>query len=146
MTRYHQGKYAPKNPQKYEGDPTKIFFRSSWEFKVMRWCDSNPNIISWSSEETVVPYICKTDNKVHRYFVDFKIKVVNKEGITKTYLVEVKPKAQTVPPAQPKKKTKRYLTEVMTYAKNVSKWAAAKQYCAERGYEFMIITEDELGI
>jgi len=146
MTKYHQGKYKPKYPEKYEGDPTNIVYRSSWEARFMRWCDTNPNILKWSSEETVIPYICATDQKPHRYFIDFKIKVRNKAGETKTYLVEVKPKKQTIPPVQPKRKSKSYLNEVMTYAKNMSKWSYAEQYCKDRGYIFRIITEDDLGL
>jgi len=146
MTKYKQGNYKPKHPEKYEGDHTNIFFRSSWEFRFMRWCDNNPGVVLWSSEETVIPYICKTDNKPHRYFIDFKIKVQDRAGNTKIYLVEVKPKKQTVPPVTPKRKSKSYLNEVMTYLKNQSKWQYAEQYCKERNYIFRIITEDELGI
>jgi hypothetical protein len=144
--KYQSGKYKPKHPQKYEGDPTNIIWRSSWEFRFMRWCDDNPNVLSWSSEEIVIPYICKTDNKLHRYFVDFKIKVKDREGNAKIYLVEVKPKAQTLPPVKPKRKTKYYLEEVMSYAKNISKWNYAEEYCKQRGYIFRIITEDDLGL
>lgn len=146
MRKYQTGKYKPIHPEKYEGDPTEITWRSSWEFKFMRWCDHNPNILKWGSETIVIPYICKTDNRPHRYFTDFVIKVRTKDGRLKTYIVEVKPKKQTMPPAKPKRKTKYYLEEVMTYAKNVSKWSAAEQYCKDRGYEFKIITEDDLGI
>lgn len=146
MTKYHQGKYKPIHPEKYRGDYNNVVYRSSYEFRFMRWCDHNPNILEWSSEETVIPYICKTDNKPHRYFVDFLIKVRTRDGKIKTFLVEVKPKKQTMPPSKPKKKTKRYLEEVMTYTKNCSKWQYAQQYCKDRGYEFKIITEDDLGL
>ena len=139
-------RYKPKNPEKYRGDADKIWSRSSWEFKVMRWCDSNPNIVEWSSEEVVIPYICKTDGRKHRYFIDFMIKVVNKEGIIKTYLVEVKPKKETLPPVPPKRKSRSYSAAVLTFAKNTSKWTYAEAYCKERGMEFMIITEDHLGV
>jgi len=33
---------------------------------------------------------------------------------------------------------------VMTYIKNTSKWDAAKEYCADRGFIFDIWTEDTL--
>jgi hypothetical protein len=112
----------------------------------MRWCDLSANVLSYSSEETVIPYRCGTDNRLHRYFVDFKIKVRNKEEDIKVYLVEVKPSTQTVPPKFPGKQTKRYLTESMTFIKNQSKWKAATEYCKDRGWEFKIITEKELGV
>lgn len=146
MTKYYQGKYTPKNTAKYVGDPTNIIYRSSWELKFMVWCDTNPSIIKWSSETTVIPYICPTDNRPHRYFVDFKIQVREASGRTKTYLVEIKPDIQTRPPATPTRKTKRYIAEVMTWGKNEAKWNAAISYCKDRGYEFKIITEYDLGI
>lgn len=143
---YHKRKYIPVHPEKYAGDPTDIIMRSSWETKFAIWCDHNPAVLKWSSETTVIPYVCPTDNRPHRYFVDFKIQVRNKDGQTKTYLVEIKPDIQTRPPAQPKRKTQRYLTEVMTWGKNDAKWKAAREYCKDRGYEFVILTEHHLGI
>lgn len=143
---FHKRLYKPAFPEKYVGDPTNIIMRSSWETKFASWCDKNPSVLKWSSEETVVPYRCATDNKIHRYFIDFKIQVRNKEGLLKTYLVEIKPKAQTQPPVYPGRKTQRYLTESMTFIKNQSKWKAATEYAKDRGWEFLILTELELGI
>lgn len=145
-TKYYQGRYVPRNPEKYAGDPTQVIYRSSWELKFFNWCDSNSSVIKWSSEELVIPYRCPTDDRVHRYFPDALIKVRDKDGNIKTYLVEIKPDHQTRPPDPGKRKTKRYLTEVMTWGKNEAKWKAAREYCKDRGYEFMIITEHHLGI
>lgn len=133
-------------PEKYEGDPTNIVMRSSWETRFASWCDKNPSVIKWLSEETIIPYRCPTDNRIHRYFVDFKIKVKTRDNKIKTYLVEVKPLSQTVPPEYPGRQTKKYLTESVTYIKNQAKWKAANEYCKDRGYEFVIITEKELGL
>lgn len=144
--KFYQGKYVPKQPEKYDGDATQIIYRSSWELKFFNWCDTNPAIIKWSSEEVIIPYLCPTDNRVHRYFPDAKIQVKDQSGRIKTYIVEIKPDAQTRPPETPKRKTKRYITEVMTWGKNDAKWKYAKEYCKDRGYEFMIITEHHLGI
>ena len=143
---YHKRKYTPIHPEKYKGDPTDIIMRSSWETRFALWCDKNPAVVEWSSETTVVPYICPTDNRAHRYFVDFKIRVMDKSGVLKTYLVEIKPDVQTRPPELPQRKTKRYITEVMTWGKNDAKWRAAREYCKDRGYEFIILTEKHLGI
>jgi hypothetical protein len=139
---FHKRKYIPVFPEKYTGDTTNIIMRSSWETRFANWCDKNPNILKWSSEETIVPYRCPTDNLIHRYFVDFKITT----SVGKTYLVEVKPAAQTQPPVYPGKRTQRYLTESLTYMKNQAKWKAAHEYAKDRGWEFKIITEHELGI
>jgi len=138
---YHKRKYVPVFPEKYSGDPTNVIMRSSWETRFAIWCDKNPQIIKWNSEETIVPYISPLDGRVHRYFIDFKIKTVN----NKTYLVEIKPKAQTLPP-QGTKKTKRFLAEAKTYMVNQAKWEAATRYAKDRNWEFMVLTEYELGI
>jgi hypothetical protein len=143
---YHKGRFVPKNPMKYAGDPTMVIYRSSWEVKFMAWADRNPNVLKWSSEETVIPYICPTDNKLHRYFVDFQIQTRNKAGVLKTFLIEVKPYKQTIPPVPQQRVTKQYLTEVLTWGKNDAKWKAARDFCKDRGWEFVILTEKELGI
>lgn len=139
---FHKRKYIPIFPEKYTGDATNIVMRSSWETRFANWCDKNPSIVKWSSEETIIPYRCPTDNLIHRYFVDFKITT----SAGKTYLVEVKPKIQTQPPVYPGKRTQRYLTESLTFMKNQAKWKAADEYAKDRGWEFKIITEHELGI
>ena len=139
---FHKRKFTPVFPEKYIGDHTNIIMRSSWETLFANWCDKNPSVVKWSSEETIIPYRCPTDNHIHRYFVDFKITV----STGKTYLVEVKPEKQTVPPIFPGRKTQRYLTESLTFMKNQAKWKAATEYAKDRGWEFKIITERELGI
>jgi hypothetical protein len=150
MTKYIQSIYKPKNPEKYVGDVNNIIARSSWERKFFIWCDSREFVVAWSSEETVIPYKCATDGRIHRYFVDAKIKIRESNGAYKTYLIEIKPMAQVEKPRPPKRKTQktrvRYLNECATYMKNQSKWEAAKYYCQQRGWEFKILTEIELGI
>ena len=139
---FHKRKYTPIFPEKYTGDPTNIIMRSSWETMFASWCDKNPSVLKWSSEETIIPYRCPTDNNIHRYYVDFKITV----NTGKTYLVEVKPYKQTLLPEYPGKRTKRYLLESLTFMKNTAKWEAATNYAKDRGWEFKIITEYELGL
>jgi hypothetical protein len=139
---FHKRKFIPIFPEKYTGDPTNIIMRSSWETRFASWCDKNPSVLKWSSEETVIPYRCPTDNRIHRYFVDFKITV----STGKTYIVEVKPAAQTQPPIYPGRQTQRYITESLTFMKNQAKWEAAIEYARDRGWEFKIITEKELGL
>ena len=143
---FHKRKFIPTNPQKYAGNVSNIIMRSSWETRFASWCDRNPSIIKWSSEETVVPYLCPTDNKVHRYFIDFKIQVSTRDGLLKTYLIEVKPSKQTVQPVFPGRKTQKYLAESIMFVKNQAKWKAASEYAKDRGWEFKIITEHDLGI
>lgn len=146
MTRQtYKGVFKPKNPQKYKGDPTNIIYRSSWEKMVMKYLDDNPGVIWWGSEELPIPYRSPIDQKMHRYFPDFIVKVRRKDGLVMTYLWEVKPYAQTKMPVQ-KRKTQRFIQEAATYAVNQEKWRAADIFCREHGWQFQIITEKELGI
>lgn len=141
-----KSKYKPEYPSKYKGNPDNIICRSSWERRFCRWCDLNENIISWGSEEFFIPYVSPVDNRVHRYYPDFIIKVKESNGKVKTYVIEVKPEKQTAPPKKRSRVTKSYLYEAQTYAVNQAKWKAAQEWCADRLVEFKIITERELGI
>lgn len=142
-----KSRYRPSFPKKYKGNPNNIICRSSWERKFCAWCDLNENIIEWASEEFCIPYLSPLDGRVHRYFPDFLIKVKEKNGSTKTYVVEVKPKRQTKPPQRKSKKvTKSFINEAKTFEVNKAKWRAATEWCKDRRLEFKIITEDELGI
>jgi predicted patatin/cPLA2 family phospholipase len=142
----YKGYFKPKNPNKYRGDYTSIIYRSRWEFVFMQYLDSHSAVQQWSSEEIIIPYRSPIDGKVHRYFPDFWIKKTNREGKTDIVIVEIKPFKETKQPITQKKITKRYLYEVKTWGINSSKWKAAEIYCQERGWQFMIITEKELGL
>ena len=104
----YKGKYRPTRPQKYKGDPTRIIYRSLWERKFMQYCDQTTNILEWGSEEIVLPYRSPVDNRVHRYFPDFYIKVRESNGQIKRYIIEIKPQKQTIAPKVQKKKTKSW--------------------------------------
>jgi len=142
----YKGKYYPSYPRKYKGDPTNIIYRSLWERKFMVYCDKNQNILEWASEEIAIPYRSPIDNRVHRYFPDFYMKVKEFNGKIKSYVIEVKPAKQTKPPAKPKRQTKGYIREAYEYAKNQAKWKMAREFCADRQWEFKVVTEKELGI
>ena len=142
----YKGKYKPSYPKKYKGDPTNIVYRSLWERKFMVYCDKNERILEWGSEELALPYRSPLDNKIHRYFPDFYIKVAENNGQIQKYLIEIKPKKQTIEPKVKKTKTKGYIYEVTEWAKNQAKWKVAQEFCEDRRWKFKIITEDELGI
>lgn len=134
-----KGKFTPKNPNKYMGNPTNIIFRSRWELDFMLYLDSHPEIIGWSSEELIIPYRSPLDGKIHRYFPDFVVKKKNE-----TIVVEIKPFDQTRQPKMPASKTKRFITEASTYVVNQAKWKSAEEYCKDKRWKFQIITEKEL--
>lgn len=135
----YKGKYKPRNPAKYTGDVTNIVFRSMWERYCFTWLDNNTQIKSWSSEEVVIPYYYDVDKKFHRYFVDLKYTTV--EG--KTFIIEIKPKKETMPPKRPDK-SQRYITESLTYVKNQCKWKAAERFAKDNNWVFEVWTEDHL--
>lgn len=136
----YKGKFTPKNKSKYAGDPAKITYRSLWERNAMRWCDQRRDVVRWNSEEVVIPYICATDGRRHRYFIDLLVEFENGQIV----LVEIKPKKETKAPTTPKRKTKRFISEQLTWMKNQSKWKAAKRFADHHGIEFQIWTEDTL--
>ena len=140
----YKGWFTPRNPSKYKGDATNIVYRSSWELRVMKYLDEQPNVIWWASEELPIPYKSPIDQKVHRYFPDFvaRIRQPDKEV---TVVMEVKPHKQTQLPVQ-KRKTQMFLQEVATYAVNQEKWRAADLFCKEHGWKFLILTENDLGL
>ena len=145
-TKTYKGKFRPKNPGKYRGDVANIVYRSLWELRFMKWCDINPSVQEWGSEIVIVPYVSPIDRKVHRYFVDFYMKVKNKTGDPQKYLIEIKTERFTKPPEIPKKKTKRFIDEVFQYGVNEAKWKAAFEFCEDRNMKFMILTEKDLGV
>lgn len=142
----YKGYFKPINPSKYKGDLSNIIYRSGWEAKFMAFLDKHPDVIQWSSEETIVPYKSPVDGKWHRYFPDFIVKKKNRDGKIETVMVEIKPEAQTKEPVKKKTINKAYINEVMTYGVNQAKWAAAREFCEDRKWKFQIITEKELNI
>jgi len=141
----YKGKYNPEHPKKYIGNVKNIVYRSMWERRFMKYCDTNISVLKWSSEELVIPYFSPVDRKMHRYYPDFLITVSNKDGIKKTIVVEVKPKRECKAPKKKTKITPRYLQEMKTWSVNEAKWKYAKEFCKDRGWEFKIVTEDHVG-
>lgn len=142
----YKGRYRVRNPIKYQGNLNDIVYRSSWELKFMKWCDTTPSVLEWGSETVIIPYKSPVDMRMHRYFVDFYIKILNKNGEKIKYLIEIKPEKFTKPPAIPKKKTKKFIEEVFQYGVNQAKWKTANEFCENRGMKFLVLTENDLGI
>ena len=119
-----QGKFRPKNPSKYKGDPTNIIYRSSWELTVFKYLDTNPSILKWASEEMFVPYRHPLTNRISRYFPDCWLRYRNNKGEVVETVWEIKPKKHTVPPTVPKRKTKTWKYNAEQYVINDAKWKA----------------------
>jgi hypothetical protein len=144
----YKGFFLPRNIEKYKGDPNNIVYRSLMELRAMQHFDTHPDVLEWSSEETIIPYECPVSDKIRRYFVDFLVKCRLKTGEVVIYLIEVKPYSQVQPPVVPKtrsaKRVNRYKREVATYLVNEAKWSAATRVCEKRGWQFKILTEKTL--
>jgi hypothetical protein len=142
----YKGKYKVRNREKYVGNVDNVQYRSLWERTFMKYCDNNPAIIAWNSEEVVIPYYSPVDNKMHKYYVDFLIKTHDIDGNVKHVLIEVKPDKQTRPPKMGKtaKSKNRYLREMKTWKVNEAKWKQAQEFCKDRKWEFKILTEKHL--
>lgn len=137
----YKGIFTPKNINKYQGS-LPIVYRSSWELSMMSFLDDNEKVLTWGSESVIIPYYNDIDGKTHRYFIDFIIKFKTGE----IYLIEIKPKKQTMPPKKSRtgRTTKRYLKEYVTYEQNLMKWRAAKKWAEEHNCKFFVWTQDTL--
>ena len=141
-----QGKFRPRNPDKYKGDPGNIVYRSSWERIFMNWCDQKESIVKWQSEEKALWYYDPVTKKKRRYFPDFIIQI-EKDGKIITEMIEVKPSKQIEgPPTNPKRKTQAWMRSVHTYITNRAKWEAATKVCEDRGWNFRLVSEKHLGL
>ena len=141
---FRQGIFRPKNSSKYVGKTPPIY-RSGWELRFFRWCDENNNVLEWASESVIIPYINPVDGKAHRYYTDGVIALKENTGIGK-YIIEIKPSSQVQKPVAGKKRHSTLVYESKRYVQNIAKWEAAKKWCQQRNYKFLILTEKELGL
>lgn len=131
------GRYFPLHPEKYIAENKVIIFKSQLEQRFMLYLDKSPHVVAWTYEPHPIKYFDITTNKTRKYYIDFV--VVLKGNPNKTCFCEVKCKKETVKP-----KNIKNIQANMLWLKNQSKWKAAEQYCSARGFEFKLITEDQL--
>ena len=134
------GKYKIKKPEKYIGDTDDVNYRSLWEKAAFRWCERNPRVKKWGSEVVKLDYLCGTDKRVHKYFVDLFIEW--SDGSKS--IVEIKPEREQKPPVKRKRQTKKYIQEAMAYVRNESKWRVASAWAKKMGYKWEIWGESAL--
>lgn len=134
--------YEPFYPEKYIGKTLPVC-RSSFEYTFAKWCDNNSGVLQWVSEPFAVPYYDPVKKKKRRYYPDFLIKVNGKDKKINTYVIEIKPKKEVMVPRK-KGSKKTMLYEAATYMTNLSKWKAADNWCKKKGWEFKILTENEI--
>ncbi len=136
-SKYSQGKFTIKNPQKYIGKKLPTY-RSSWEFKVMTFFDENPNILQWASEAIHINYTNPFTRKKTIYVPDFLIIYQDKHGNRLGEVIEVKPLKETTMEAA---KSARDRAAV---ALNHCKWQAAAAFCEQNGLKFRVINENQI--
>jgi hypothetical protein len=137
MTKYNQGQFIPKNPQKIVGN-AKILYRSGWELAMMTFLDNHPSVIQWASESIRIPYVNPLTGRRSQYVPDFLVLYQDKNGKQHAELIEVKPKKEAMLENAKSKRDKAFLIL------NTAKWAAAAQWCKKSGVSFRIVTEDQL--
>lgn len=144
--KYKQGKFTPINKSKYRGDIDNIVYRSSLELSYFAWCDNNPYIIEWNSEENIIPYFNPIDKRIHRYFVDLWMKIKDKNGKIKEFIVELKPYIYTTPDHLYNKSGKITRSNKLKkqWIVNQLKWKEAKKWAENKGMTFIILTEKDL--
>jgi len=143
--RHRQGYYKINNPLKYVGDPTKIRYLSSYEYRFCKYCDDTDTVIKWSSEPIGIKYFHPILQKEREYFVDFyaRIKKYDKE---QDYLIEVKPEGSLERPimesgSQTIRRLQNYNYAMKMWLENKAKFIAAKRFAEMHGYKFVLITE-----
>lgn len=159
---YHQGNYIPKNKSKVIKLNTQggVYYRSSWEKKIMHWLDHKTEIIKWGAECLQIPYQMThfengdTKVKSHIYHVDFYYEMrIN--GVLRQIVAEVKPmkefnmvqalnEGRLSVPEGTTKKLKNFEYDLKMAYKNKQKWETMIEWCSKKGYEFIIITEEHL--
>jgi hypothetical protein len=137
--------FRPKNISKYVGDPANIISRSSYEWKFMNWCDNNPSVLKWGSEIYPIEYFSKIHGKTRRYFVDFFVQIRTRDNTIQNLAIEIKPYSQTIPPKKSRNE-RTYINEMVTWQVNNDKWNAATEWAGKNGFQFLIMTEKQLGI
>lgn len=137
MSKYANGKYIIKNPEKYIGKRAPTY-RSSWEFTFCAFCDNNPAVINWASEAIQIPYYNPVSGKNTIYVPDFLIVYVDAKQRKHTELVEVKPLSQVT------METAKSLKDKYSVAINMAKWAAADAWCRANNIRFRVVTEYDI--
>lgn len=95
-----------------------MYFDSSYELKFFNIIIRNEFVTSIKRESRIINYIDPIDKRLHRYMIDFEVKM---NGIT--YLVEVKPEYR------------------MNDLKTLSKINAAVKYCKDNNFIYVTVNE-----
>jgi hypothetical protein len=136
----NEQEYIPKNPEKYIGT-YPIICRSGWELRFCQYLDITYSIREWASEGIRIKYFDPVRSKYRTYYPDFFVKLSNRRKL----VVEIKPlKDCRLPKKVGGKSAKTMAIREATYYTNKAKFKAAEDYCKKLGYEFVVLTENDL--
>lgn len=137
-------RFRPNHPEKYMGDFENIIIRSSWELRVFQFCDNNPNVLRWGSEEIAIPYMKPFPGgyKPANYYPDLYVEYNDREGNLIKELIEVKPEKFTKASRSRNSATKAF--ENMQYIVNMAKFTAASNWCEREGVKFSVLSEKSI--
>lgn len=163
---YHQGNYIPTNKDKVlklngEGG---VYYRSSWERILYNYLDHNEDIIQWAAEGLSIPYQRKhkldgvITLKSHTYYPDIVYTQKMADGSINKVVAEIKPQKEyematlldkgelelNESKLNTAKKIKNYQYTLNQAYINKCKWNAAIKWCDQKGYKFIVITEEAL--
>jgi hypothetical protein len=144
-SRFKQGYFDVSKSLKYMNSGEPCIYRSSLEFKFMKWCEHTDRVVNWNSEPFSIKYICLETGKERNYYIDFSVITQTPE----TWIIEVKPHKEVLEAEKFGKiyhklgeiERKKFVNANKVAAKNYSKWKHAKQICEERSWKFIIVTE-----
>lgn len=136
-SKYRQGEFTPKHPEKYIGK-YPLIWRSSWELVFMQKMDEHPNVLQWASESISIPYVNPLTKKPSLYYPDFFVVYIDKHDKKHYELIEIKPKSHSL-----LEKAKNLYDQAQLVI-NTAKWQAAQAFCRRRNITFRVLTEEQL--
>jgi hypothetical protein len=105
-------------------------------------------VLEYSSEPVGIDYWNSVDKRQAKYWIDGWMKTINKDGVVREWLIEIKPNKFIKPPKSPnrltEKQTWNYVRHAKAYVVNTDKFKAAKAWAKAHNMQFGIITENFL--
>jgi len=137
MSKFAQGIYQIKNPEKYVGKGLPRY-RSGWEWSFFQFCDNNDNILQWASEAISIPYRNPITGKPSQYIPDIFMTYRTKNNKICAEIIEIKPRKQSLIEGRMTDRDRAVV------AVNHAKWDAASKWCKRAGLVFRVINETDM--
>lgn len=160
-TKTKHARYKLVHPEKYMENLAAPICKSSWEERIFQAMDNNSYVLKWGYEpDFEIYYMSPKLHKMSKYFPDIycECKSATDSKVNK-FLIEIKPEKFAIMPKPPKaltesanakkvrahqKKMARYYMQCEEVMVNQAKWAAARNWCANRGVNWIVLTEENV--